>query len=353
MQDSTIDPNEFATLVPMKALNPDRCRELASQSELCTFAKGDVIFKQGQAVEKIIYLRSGEVAMIMDEEPVKRIKGGSKISKLPLEQGKRYTHTAQALMDVTCIKVDPDELDHMLSWDKSGGSGGGIDVQEIEHSEDESDDDWMAKLLQAKVFRRIPPANIQSIFMRLETQHFSAGEAVFNQGEEGERFYIIRQGKCRVTRKTRKNPEGMNLATLVAGDNFGEESLIAGGKRNASVVMETKGILMSLPKADFLELLNEPLLKWVTFDDAQSLTNDGALWIDVRLPAEFKVKHIKGSVNIPLPLLRVKMAMLDPDHKYLLYCDTGRRSSIATYLLSQEGFESYTLKGSLVAVFRH
>ena len=70
----------------------------------------------------------------------------------------------------------------------------------------------------------------------------------------------------------------------------------------------------------------------------------------MRLPAEFKEKHIKGSVNIPLPLMRVKMGMLDPDHQYLLYCDTGRQSSIATYLLSQEGFESFALQGSMKAV---
>jgi len=347
MPDSTIDPNVLATLVPIKALSPEHCRELAGNSELSTFSKGDVIFKQGQKVEKIIYLISGEVALIMDEEPVKRVQGGSKISKLPLEQGKRYMHTVKALMDVTCVKVDPDELDSMLAWDNKSD---GINVQEINHSEDESDDDWMAKILQAKIFRRIPPANIQSIFMRLETQHYTAGEVVFNQGEEGERFYIIRQGKCRVTRKTRKNPDGMSLASLEAGDNFGEEALIAGGKRNATVTLESAGVLMSLKKEDFLELLNEPLLKWVTFDDAQSLVTNGAMWIDVRLPAEFKEKHIKGSVNIPLPLMRVKMGMLDPDHQYLLYCESGRQSSIATYLLSQEGFESFALQGALKAV---
>jgi rhodanese-related sulfurtransferase len=44
------------------------------------------------------------------------------------------------------------------------------------------------------------------------------------------------------------------------------------------------------------------------------------------------------------------MSMLDPDHQYLLYCETGRQSSIATYLLSQEGFECYALQGSLEAV---
>jgi len=198
-----------------------------------------------------------------------------------------------------------------------------------------------------KYFTEFHPANIQSIFIRLETHHFKAGEAVIRQGEEGEHFFIIRDGQCRVIRKTRKNPEGMILAKLKAGDNFGEEALISGGKRNASIVMDTDGVLMSLSKTDFLELLNDPLLKWITYPEGRGMVADGALWIDVRLPAEYQAKCIKNSVNIPLPLLRIKLGKLDPERRYLMYCDSGRRSSIATYLLSQHGIDAYVLQDAL------
>jgi CRP-like cAMP-binding protein len=341
MQQNTINIGEFSSLVPIKALNPDHIRELAGKSELCQASKGQVLFAQGDEVKHIIYLMSGEVAMLKDNVPAKRVQGGSKMAKLPLEQGKIYQHTAGALTEVSYIKVDPDALDTMLSWGKSGG----YEVQDLHEEESEGDGDWMAKLLQAKVFHRIPPANIQTIFMRLETVHYNQGEVVTNQGEEGESFYIIRQGRCRVVRKTQKNPEGMVLATLKAGDNFGEESLISGGKRNASVIMETNGVLMRLPKEDFLSLLNEPLLKWISYDDAKSLLSKGAVWVDVRLPAEYKTAHIKGSVSIPLPLLRTRFDLFKPDRPYLIYCDNGRRSTIAAYLLSQNGFEAYVLKG--------
>ena len=137
---------------------------------------------------------------------------------------------------------------------------------------------------------------------------------------------------------------------LSAGDNFGEEALIAGGKRNASVVMETDGVLMRLPKSDFLELMNEPLLKWITFSDAKAMIPDGAIWIDVRLPQEYQTQHIKGAVNIPLPLIRMKFDKLDHKHRYLIYCDTGRRSSIAAYLLSQNGYHAFVLQGALQGV---
>jgi len=345
MSNTKVTLAEFATLVPIKALNPDHVTELAKKSEVCLVRKGTEIFAQGDNVTHIIYVLAGHVELLKDGVGAKRVQGGSKMSKLPLEQGRQYQHTARALTDLKYIKVDPDDLDMMLSWNQSGG----YEVQDI-GADSEDEGDWMAQLLQAKVFHRIPPSNIQSIFMKLETQHFKAGEAVISQGEEGEHFYIIRQGRCQVTRKTRKNPEGVILAKLSAGDNFGEEALIAGGKRNASVVMETDGVLMRLPKTDFLELMNEPLLKWITYADAKALIPDGAIWIDVRLPQEYQEQHIKGSVNIPLPLIRMKFDQLDHKHRYLLYCDTGRRSSIATYLLSQNGYDAYVLQGSIAAV---
>lgn len=346
MSNTTVDLDEFATLVPIKALNPDRCRDLAEKSEVCLVSKGTEIFTQGDEVTHIIYVLAGHVELLKEDEAVKRVKGGSKMSKLPLEQGKQYQHTARSLTNLKYIKVDPDELDMMLSWDQSGG----YEVQDIDGEDSEEEGDWMAMLLQSKVFHRIPPANIQSIFMRLETEHYKKGEAVIRQGEEGEHFYIIRQGRCKVIRKTRKNPDGMVLGVLNSGENFGEESLISGGKRNASVIMESDGVLMRLPKTDFLELINEPLLRWITFEDAQTLVPEGAIWIDVRLPQEYKEQHIKGSVNIPLPILRMKFEMLDLKHSYLVYCDSGRRSSIATYLLTQNGFDAFVLQGSIESV---
>lgn len=347
MKNAVVDPAVLVTLVPIKALSHEHIRELANQSQLCTIAQGQLIFKQGDPVESIVYVLSGEVELVVDDEVTRTVQGGSRPSKLPLVQGKICQASARAKTEVSCVKIDPDTLDVMLTWDQSGG----YDVQELDHSaEEEEGGDWMAKLLQAKVFHRIPPSNIQSVFMRMETHHFKRGETVIRQGEEGEHFYIIRDGRCKVTRKTRKNPEGIVLATLGPGDNFGEESLISGGKRNASITMITDGVMMSLSKSDFLELLNDPVIKWVTFSEGRELVTNGAIWIDVRLPAEFQAQHINRSVNIPLPLLRVKFDKLDPQRKYLVYCDSGRRSSIAAYLLSQHGITAYVLQDSLEAI---
>ena len=335
----------LSDLVPIKSLSPDHCQELANKSELVKLPAGKYLFKAGDQSERIMYLLAGKVELQTENGESRVVVGGSKVSKLPLEQSKINRLSALAKSEVTFIKVDANLLDIMLTWEQSGG----YEVQELAHDEGMSveDDDWMSRILQAKVFHKIPPANIHSIFMKMEAMHFKAGEPVIKQGEEGDRFYILREGKCKVIRKTRQKPEGVVLAVLGVGDNFGEEALISGGKRNASVVMTTDGVLMSLAKSDFLELMNEPILQRLGYHDAQQVAADGGMWIDVRLPSEYQSRHLPNSINIPLPLLRNKLDKLDADRKYIVCCDTGRRSSTATYLLTQNNFNAYVLEDGL------
>jgi signal-transduction protein with cAMP-binding, CBS, and nucleotidyltransferase domain len=180
--------------------------------------------------------------------------------------------------------IDSDLLDVLLTWDQTGQyevaelNGDGLDVT----------GDWMTTLLQTKAFHRIPPANIQAIFMRMQRINYRERDVVIKQGTEGDYFYVVVAGKCVVTRETPLNKEGIKLADLGPGDSFGEEALIAEAKRNATVTMSTDGTLMRLGKNDFQTLLNEPLLQWVTYDKAKEIVAHGGKWLDVRLPSEFQ-----------------------------------------------------------------
>jgi rhodanese-related sulfurtransferase len=205
----------------------------------------------------------------------------------------------------------------------------------------------MTTLLQTNAFQRIPPANIQAIFQRLQRVPCKQAEVIIKQGDEGDYFYIIVQGKCAVTRETPLSREGIKLAELNVGDTFGEEALIAEAKRNATVTMVSDGVLMRLNKQDFRELMNEPLLQWVTPEQAAKVIVRGGRWLDVRLPSEHQNLGIEGAVNVPLYLIRLKLSTLDRSKPYIVYCDTGRRSSAAAFILVERGFEVYVLRGGL------
>jgi CRP-like cAMP-binding protein len=207
--------------------------------------------------------------------------------------------------------------------------------------------DWMTLLLQTQAFHRIPPANIQAIFTRMQRVSCRAGETVIQQGDEGDYFYAIVSGRCVVTRETPLNRSGLKLAELGVGDTFGEEALISEAKRNATVTMATDGVLMRLNKESFRELLNEPLVQWISYRDACALVSKGARWLDVRLPSEHQNLAIEGSTNIPLYFIRLKLSTLDRAARYIVYCDTGRRSSAAAFILVERGYDALVLQGGL------
>jgi CRP-like cAMP-binding protein len=285
----------------------------------------------------------GEVELRSAEKVVRVIVGGSEEGRHPLAPQIPRHLSARAKTNVEYFSVDSDLLDIMLTWDQTGA----FEVGELQTQEENSTDDWMTTILQTKAFHRIPPANIQAVLMRMENITRKAGDVIIKQGDEGDYFYVIVKGQCVVTRETPLNRDGIKLAELGVGDTFGEEALIAEAKRNATITMQTDGVLMRLAKDDFRELMNEPLLQWANYDQAREIVARGGRWLDVRLPSEHQNMSIEGSLNIPLYFIRLKLSTLDPKIPYVVYCDTGRRSSAAAYILVERGFDAYVLRGGL------
>ena len=321
-----IDLDLLSQYQPLNSLNPDNLRDIARQLTLEKLPAGQTLFNKGDSAPYQYFLVEGEIELLADQDVLKTIRSGSS--------------------DSIYFKIDGELLDVMLTWDQTGN----YQVSELGVGHGSSDDDWMSHILQTEAFHRIPPANIQAIFMRMESVPVKAGEEIVSQGDRGDYFYIIKKGRALVTRAMPDQPKGIKLAELKDGDTFGEEALISDATRNATVTMLTDGSLSRLSKQDFLELLNEPLLSWVDYGEAEKMIAEGAQWLDVRLPAEHQANAINGDIHIPLIFLRMKIDTLDMNKSYIVYCDTGRRSSAASFLLNERGYNSYILKDGISSV---
>jgi len=342
-----VDKSQLKSFVPPSALNAENFQELAGKAIVEEITTGKAIFKQGDVDRKTIYILEGDIELADDAGQKTLVKAGTDAAKHPIGNFQPRKHIAVSKGTCKITRIDSDLLDILLTWDQLSG----IEVDEIATTEDDAEEgeggDWMTRILQSKAFLQVPPANIQAMFMRMQELPVKAGESIIKQGGDGDYYYIINKGKCKVSRTSKTGSE-LTLATLNDGDAFGEEALLTEAKRNANITMTTDGVLMRLSKEDFNELLKEPNLKWVQNEEAEQMVTAGAMWLDVRLDSEHKASGIEGSLNIPLFMLRLKVDSLDVDKKYILYCDTGRRSSAAAFLLSERGLEAYCLKGGLV-----
>lgn len=333
---------------PFDGMKPESVAAFARKITRKQAPKGRLLFTEGDEEKQTFYLLSGSVDLLAEGEIVGSVKSGTPKSKSPLAHVLPRPYSAVVTSDrIEYLQIDSEFLDVAVTLDQTGA----YKVLELNGLDENGpgSDDWMTALLQTKAFHKIPPSNIQAIFMRLQRVDCRAGEVVIKQGDVGDYFYVVVKGICSVARETPLNKEGVRLAELKMGDTFGEEALISEVKRNATVTMVTDGCLMRLAKEDFRKLLHEPLLEWVDYESAKQIAASGGQWVDVRLPSEFEHYRADGAINIPLHSLRLKMKALDRNRHYIVCCDTGRRSSACAYILAERGYQASVLRGGLGA----
>jgi CRP-like cAMP-binding protein len=343
MKDEQLNTELLKSFSPLDGLKRDNLAALAKKVQIRELSPQQILFKEGDTEKRTVYIVSGSLELIDQGQVQEIVEGGTDSARNPISPMFPRRMTAKARDRVQYISIDSDLLDVMLTWDQTGS----YEVSELKGDSAVGGDDWMTMLLQTKAFHKIPPANIQAIFMRMQQINYKTGDVVLKQGSEGDYFYVLTRGKCLVTRETPLNKEGIKLAELAVGDTFGEEALISDAKRNATVTMLTDGAVMRLGKDDFKRLLNEPMLDWVSTAEAEQIVRDGGHWLDVRLPSEFENHHYDDAINIPLYFIRLKINTLDPKKKYVVCCDTGRRSSAGAYILSERGYNVYVLRGGI------
>ncbi len=345
MTDGQMTTELLKRFSPLDGLKRDNLAALARKVQVRELSPGQILFKEGDTEKRTFYIVSGILELQDQGKVVGTVAGESDLARNPVAPVFPRRVSAKARDRVQFISIDSDLLDVMLTWDQTGT----YEVSEL-HGQDAvsaGNEDWMTMLLQTKAFHKIPPANIQAIFMRMQQINYKSGDVILKQGSEGDYFYVLTRGSALVTRETPLSKDGIKLAELGVGDTFGEEALISDAKRNATVTMVADGSVMRLGKEDFKTLLNEPMLDWVDAVEAKKIVQEGGIWLDVRLPSEYDNQHLDNAVNIPLYFMRLKINTLDQKRKYVVCCDTGRRSSAGAYILSERGFQAFVLRGGI------
>lgn len=80
----------------------------------------------------------------------------------------------------------------------------------------------------------------------------------------------------------------------------------------------------------------------IKLTDYNELIENGAYIVDVRTPGEFNSGNIKGSTNVPLDKIKLKLKKMEKINKAVIFCcASGVRSAQATSIAKSKGIESY------------
>lgn len=336
-----LNPPQLRGLVPLNALTERQWRELRPQLVPQPLLAGQMLFRRGDHARLAYYLLSGALELRDASGGATLLEAGSEASCHPLSPSLPRLHDALAVRDSSLLAIDSATLERQLTW----GSTHQDLLLELGR---EGDSDWLEALLASPLLVRVPPANVRSMLQRLHRVALPAGSQVLREGETGDCCYFLQSGRAEVIRGA--GSQQQLLAELEVGACFGEEALLGDCPRNATVTLLEDSVLQRLDREDFIDLLKAPVVDQVSLGEAARLLGGGGQWLDVRLQDEYERAHAPQALNMPLHLLRLKARLLDGEGTYLCYCDSGKRSASAVFMLSQLGYRAYALRDGLDAL---
>lgn len=112
------------------------------------------------------------------------------------------------------------------------------------------------------MFAPLPMVVVEQLAAALRVQEYDAGEHVMREGDPGDRFHLITDGRAAVTVR------GTPMPSLGPGDAFGEIALLHGGPRTATVTAADGLRTLALDRDAFLSAISR---NPVSTDQAEAL----------------------------------------------------------------------------------
>lgn len=153
-------------------------------------------------------------------------------------------------------------------------------------------------LRDIELFRELSMPELVKVYNALTTLRVDPGTPIIREGDKSEHLYVIVEGAVQVER------DGMPIATLGAGNHFGEMSLLNQKPRSATVTAVARTQLLCFERGDFHQLMShEPgIASKFLWKFAQTLSlrlDDAYLARDIR-----KGRDTMGLGEYPAPGVR-------------------------------------------------
>jgi CRP-like cAMP-binding protein len=133
-----------------------------------------------------------------------------------------------------------------------------ITAERVRAEQEQRDSEIMVLMEQVEIFSPLSKAELTKLVKEVRVETYSTGEIPVRQGDQGDSFYFIKNGRVDVV--VEKSPgEKSVVATLGPGNFFGEMSLLTGAVRTASIVVKEDAEFIVIDKDSFgSTLVNNP-----------------------------------------------------------------------------------------------
>src|SRR5262249_24338921 len=105
------------------------------------------------------------------------------------------------------------------------------------------------------LFENQPEEIVRALLAPAQLRELGRGRVVFEQGQQGDRLFIVKSGVLEVLATPADGVEPMPVAYLGTGEVLAELALLTGSPRSATVRSPERAVLFTLEKPVFLDLM--------------------------------------------------------------------------------------------------
>ena len=191
----------------------------------------DIAFKEN-------YLKSSKIVIVIDGHLINNItkdivaNRGSILFQHELFENSNDTTDFDIVPQPDCLLIEADTKQFLNLL-------GGSFKQLMDQTE------IIKYLSHISIFKNLPQEKLEYIIQVISEEKFNDGDIIVNQGEEGDKFFVIKKGKVNIYINNKY------IRTLNEKEYFGERALFFNEKRSATIIALDEVILYSISKEDF------------------------------------------------------------------------------------------------------
>ncbi|XP_008295500.1 cGMP-dependent protein kinase 2 isoform X3 [Stegastes partitus] len=254
----------------LKRLELQQIKDMVECMYERTYQQGEYVIKQGEPGNHLFVLADGKLDVFQHSKHLASITVWTTFGELAILYNCTRTASVRAVNKVRTWALDREVFQNIMRR-----------TAETRHEQ------YRNFLRSVSLLANLPEDKLSKIVDCLEVEYYDKGEYVIREGEEGSTFYIIAQGKVKVTQTTEAHKLPQIINTLQKGDYFGEKALISDDVRSANIIADENGVeCLVIDRETFDQTVG-------TFNELQKYLQGYVATLD----RDDKKRHAKRSVS--------------------------------------------------------
>ncbi|XP_034728776.1 cGMP-dependent protein kinase 2 [Etheostoma cragini] len=209
----------------LKRLELQQVKDMVECMYERTYQQGEYVIKQGEPGNHLFVLADGKLDVFQHNKLLTSIAVWTTFGELAILYNCTRTASVRVVNKVRVWALDREVFQNIMRR-----------TAETRHEQ------YRNFLRSVSLLANLPEDKLSKIVDCLEVEYYDKGEHIIREGEEGSTFYIIAQGKVKVTQTTEAHKLPQIINTLQKGDYFGEKALISDDFRSANIIADEDGV---------------------------------------------------------------------------------------------------------------